>query len=102
MHTYWKNKASQCDFASHGYVWAHQPPAEKGGQAGRDGDSSGRPIFCDSSSWEVQVDVCILKEIKTSRSCEKGRKDFDVEKLNRFLFLWKKKIKEIKMNVWGK
>lgn len=47
------------------------------------------------------MDVCVLKKIKTSRSFKKGKKDFDVEKLNLF-FLRKKKIKQIKMNVSGK
>lgn len=47
------------------------------------------------------MDVCVLKKIKTSRSFKKGKKDFDVEKLNLF-FLRKKKIKQIKMNVLGK
>lgn len=36
------------------------------------------------------MDVCVLKKIKTSRSFKKGKKDFDVEKLNRFSLSLKK------------
>lgn len=70
---YGKNEAPQCDLPGHGHVWAHQPPAEQRSQARYYGDPRRWSVLCDSSSWEVQMDVGVVKEIKTSRSL-RGKK----------------------------
>lgn len=89
FYTYWENKPSQSNFPSHGYIWTHQPPTEKWGETSYYGNTSRWSIFCDSSSWEVQMDVCVVKKIKTSKSFKRGeKKDFNVEKLNTFFSLW--------------
>lgn len=86
FYTYWKNKPSQSNFPSHGYIWTHQPPTEKWGETSYYGNTSRWSIFCDSSSWEVQMDVCVVKKIKTSKSFKKEKGNFNVEKLNLFFF----------------